>query len=144
MTSEDRDAAIADNIRYVADVVDAVEHAWPFQELVYAGFSQGVAMAFRAAVRAGHRCDGVLALGGDIPPELLGDASIAWPQVVLGRGSNDPQYSSAAFERDASFLERAAALAARVTFEGGHEWSGAFCATAGKLLERVARPVRSS
>jgi predicted esterase len=144
MTSEDRDAAIADNIRYVADVVDAVKHAWPFQELVYAGFSQGVAMAFRAAVRAGHRCDGVLALGGDIPPELLGDASIAWPQVVLGRGSNDPQYSSAAFERDASFLERAAALAARVTFEGGHEWSGAFCATAGKLLERVARPVRSS
>ena len=89
MTSEDREAAIADNIRYVADVVDAVRHAWPFNQLVYAGFSQGVAMAFRASVRAGRACDGVLALGGDIPPELLTDPSIDWPRVVLGRGDDD-------------------------------------------------------
>jgi predicted esterase len=139
MTSEDRDAAIVDNVRYVADVVDAVKHAWPFDELVYAGFSQGVAMAFRAAARAGHRCDGVLAVGGDIPPELLTDPSIAWPRVVLGRGDDDEHYSSATYERDAAFLEKAGALAVRATFAGGHEWSRAFCETAGKFLERVAR-----
>ena len=137
MTSEDRDAAIADNIRYAADVVDAVRHAWPFDRLVYAGFSQGVAMAFRAAARGGHRCDGVLALGGDIPPELLADSSIAWPPVVLGRGDDDAQYSSAMFLRDASLLENARALAARATFSGGHEWSRAFCEAAGKFLTAV-------
>jgi predicted esterase len=144
MTSEDREAAIADNVRYVADVVDAVKHAWPFDRVVYAGFSQGVAMAFRAAVRGGHRCDGVLALGGDIPPELLADSSIAWPPVVLGRGNDDAQYSSSTFLSDASLLEKARALAARATFSGGHEWSRAFCETAGKFLEGVAVRTRSS
>jgi predicted esterase len=138
MTSEDRDAAIADNIRYVADVVDAVKHAWPFEQVVYAGFSQGVAMAFRAAVRAGHACEGVLALGGDIPPELVADASIVWPRVVLGRGDDDAQYTAATFLRDASLLEKAGALAARVTFAGGHDWSPAFCEAAGEYLATVA------
>lgn len=134
MTSEDRDAAIADNIRYVADVVDAVKHAWPFDELVYVGFSQGVSMAFRAAIRAGRRCDAVIALGGDIPPELLADASISWPQVVLARGDDDAYYSAAIFERDAAHLEHAGALAARVSVAGGHEWSRAFCDRAGEFL----------
>jgi predicted esterase len=137
MTSEDRDAAIADNVRYVADVVDAVKHAWPFEQLVYAGFSQGVAMAFRAAIRAGHRCDGVLALGGDIPPELLADSAIAWPRVVLGRGDDDPYYLSATFARDASHLESAGALARRVSFPADHEWTAEFCEAAGEFLANV-------
>jgi predicted esterase len=140
MTSEDRDAAIADNIQYVADVVDAVKHAWPFDRLVYAGFSQGVAMAFRAAIRSGNACDGILALGGDIPPELLTDPSIVWPHVVLGRGDEDTQYRSEIFERDASLLEKSGALAARATFAGGHEWNRPFCEAAGKFLATVAEP----
>jgi predicted esterase len=141
MTSEDRETAIADNIRYVADVVDAVKHAWPFDRLVYAGFSQGVAMAFRAAVRAGHACDGVLALGGDIPPEILTDPSITWPPVVLGRGNEDEHYALETFARDAALLERVGALAARATFAGGHEWSREFCAAAGEFLADVLKPV---
>jgi predicted esterase len=144
MTSEDRDAAIADNIRYVADVVDAVKHAWPFEQLVYAGFSQGVAMAFRAAVRAGHACDGVIALGGDIPPELASDASIAWPRVVLGRGDDDAHYTADTFARDAALLERSGALAARATFAGGHEWSDGFGAAAGEFLDELTRSCRLS
>jgi predicted esterase len=144
MTSEDRDAAIADNIRYVADVVDAVKHAWPFEQLVYAGFSQGVAMAFRAAIRAGHACDGVIALGGDIPPELATDTSIAWPRVLLGRGDDDAHYPADVFERDAGLLDRSGALAARATFAGGHEWNGAFSALAGEFLSERLRSCRLS
>ena len=134
MTAEDRDSAIADNIRYVADVVDAVKHAWPFEQLVYAGFSQGVAMAFRAAIRTGHACEGVLALGGDIPPELLVDSSIAWPSVLLGRAEDDPYYAPATFARDVSHLERVGAPARPVSFAGDHEWSAAFCEAAGEFL----------
>ncbi len=138
MTSEDRDAAIADNIRYISDVVDAVRHAWPFNRLVYAGFSQGVAMAFRAAVRAGHACEGVIALGGDIPPELAHDSTIAWPRVVLGRGDTDTFYSLEAFTRDASLLDRAGALAAQVGYEGGHEWTEPVRRAAGEFLKGLA------
>jgi predicted esterase len=138
MTSEDRDTAIGDNVRYVADVIDAVKHAWPFEQLVYAGFSQGVAMAFRAAARGGQASDGVIALGGDIPPELIDDPSIVWPRVVLGRGDGDAQYPASTFERDAALLERSGALATRASFAGGHEWSDGFCTVAGAFLAEVA------
>src|SRR5205807_8399519 len=50
MTRQDRDAAIADNLAYVASVIDAVAAEWPqANRLVLTGFSQGVAMTFRAA-----------------------------------------------------------------------------------------------
>jgi len=135
MTSEDRDTAIADNIRYIADVVDAVGHAWPFNRLVYAGFSQGVAMAFRAAILAGRSCEGVIALGGDIPPELAQDSSIVWPRVVLARGDSDTFYTLDTFMQDASLLERAGALAAQIAYEGGHEWREPFRRAAGEFLK---------
>ena len=53
MTRQDREAAIADNIDYVDRVVAATRTA--AEPLVFAGFSQGVAMAFRAAVRGKRR-----------------------------------------------------------------------------------------
>src|SRR5580698_5319071 len=50
MTRQDRDAAIADNIDYVQNCLNAVSAEWPTDgKIVFAGFSQGVAMAFRAA-----------------------------------------------------------------------------------------------
>src|SRR5205823_5149878 len=50
MTRQDRELAIADNLAYVAAAIDAVCHdAQLSGPLVIAGFSQGVAMAFRAA-----------------------------------------------------------------------------------------------
>jgi predicted esterase len=49
MTREDREFAIADNIAYVAGVVAAVRRDYPATtNVVYVGFSQGVAMAYRA------------------------------------------------------------------------------------------------
>jgi predicted esterase len=137
MTREDRDLAIADNTRYVRDVVDAVKHARPFTHLVYAGFSQGVAMAFRAAARAGHACHGVVALGGDIPPELTDDGRIAWPPVLMGRGRSDSFYPEARFTQDTAFLDARGALAAAVAFDGGHEWTDAFRARVGSFLSDV-------
>jgi predicted esterase len=138
MTREDRETAIADNLHYVSDVVDAVKHAWPFTHLVCAGFSQGVAMAFRAGLRAGHPCDGVVALGGDIPPELVEDGRAAWPPVLLGRGRDDQFYGQAAFERDVTFLRGRGVLEGEVPFQGGHEWHPEFASRAGAFLARIA------
>ena len=47
MTRQDRELAIADNVRYVAGVVGAVSHEFGLETspIVFAGFSQGVAMA---------------------------------------------------------------------------------------------------
>src|SRR5580698_502066 len=72
MTRQDRESAIADNIGYVQNCLDAVSAEWPAtRQIVFAGFSQGVAMAFRAATQFEG---GVIAVGGDIPPELAPEA----------------------------------------------------------------------
>ena len=63
MTLHDREHAIADNVDYIGSVLDAVGTTYGVRRpLVFAGFSQGGAMAYRAAARAvgvGHECDGV-------------------------------------------------------------------------------------
>ena len=84
MTRQDRELAIADNIEYVRRVVAALG---PYQRLVFAGFSQGAAMAYRAAATVG--ADGLIILGGDIPPDV---DTVSVP-VLLGRGERDDWYT---------------------------------------------------
>ena len=56
MTRQDRELAIGDNLGYVHAVLDAVDREYPgTRSLVLAGFSQGVAMTFRAAAALSRR-----------------------------------------------------------------------------------------
>jgi predicted esterase len=135
MTREDREAAIADNINYVDAVLDSIPHD-AAGKIVFAGFSQGVAMAFRAAVGGRHRCSGVIAVGGDVPPELLAAPEARCPFVLLARGARDEWLTAEAFRRDLNALStrvpgpRVRAL----EFEGAHEWNGAVAEAAADFL----------
>jgi predicted esterase len=135
MTRFGREQAIEDNIRYVSGVVARVMGDFPTREpLVYAGFSQGTAMAYRAAAGAGHRSHALLALGGDVPPELAERDLAGFPGVLLGRGSSDPWYSEEKLAADVELLERKGVAVDVCRFDGGHEWSDAFYRAAGDLL----------
>ncbi len=137
MTSEDRDAMIADNIEYVDAAIDAVPHD-DRTRIVFAGFSQGVAMAFRAALRGRHRAAGVIAIGGDVPPELLKDPEASFPPVLLVRGERDDRFTEPAFEADrAALTGRNVALKTLVT-GGGHAWTEEVSAAAGEFLAGLA------
>lgn len=71
MTRQDRELAIADNDAYVSAVVETVRtELGATGPLVFSGFSQGVSMTFRAACASTRPVAGVVALGGDVPPEL--------------------------------------------------------------------------
>src|ERR1019366_3349904 len=94
MTRQDRESAITDNIAYVATCLDAVAAEWPtIPRVVFAGFSQGVGMAFRAAVNATHCVAGVIAVGGDIPPELTPSALEQVSSAFIARGTSDDWYT---------------------------------------------------
>ena len=94
MTKEDRELAIADNVAYVAKVLSAVADEYGItRPLIYAGFSQGVAMAYRAAALAQRPCDGVIALAGDVPPDVAPLAA-SLPPVLIGRGTEDKWYTA--------------------------------------------------
>jgi predicted esterase len=140
MTREDRELAIADNVAYVDRAIDA---AWPEpggpRRLVVLGFSQGAAMAYRAALLGRHRVSGVAALGGDIPPEFKApEAAHVWPPVLVGAGRMDGWYTHAKADADEAFLRSKGIAHEIVRFDGGHEWSDAFLNACGEWLSRLS------
>ncbi len=125
MTRQHRELAIADNLAYVAGVMDAVDREWPgAPRIVLAGFSQGVAMMFRAAAAAAKPVDGVVAVGGDVPPELERAALARVRVALVCRGMRDEWYTSATFDNDVRRLRDAGTDVRPLLFEAGHEWSG--------------------
>jgi predicted esterase len=137
MTSEDRDAAIADNVAYVASAVDLVAPA-ASTPVVYAGFSQGGQMAFRAALRGKRAPAGIVSVGSDVPPELLADASLRFPPVLLARGTNDEWYTAEKFAADVAALRALGAPVEAFVYEGGHDWTNTVGAAAAEWIERTA------
>ena len=137
MTKHDRDNAIADNVAYVGSVVTAVRAEFPaVGPLAYAGFSQGVAMAYRAVAGAGHRAAALLALAGDVPPEVAGreDLAAVLPPVLIGAGKADGWYGAAQLDRDVALLRGKGVEAEGLLFDGGHEWTAEWLTRAGDFL----------
>jgi predicted esterase len=138
MTKQGREEAIADNIRYVADVVSRVRDEVPAGgKLVYVGYSQGASMAYRAAARGGHECHGLAVLGGDMPPDVADDPSARLPAVLVARGERDEWYTPEKFDRDVRTLTARGALERSLVVDGGHEWTPAFSTELGAFLSRV-------
>lgn len=135
MTSLDRELAIADNVQYVRTVVESLPKP---KRLVITGFSQGAAMAARAAAFGKLDPAGLILLGGDIPPEVVSTEDIALPPVLLGRGTRDEWYTGEKFKKDLSFLESKTRVT-RCVFAGGHEWTDAFRDAAGEFLQGIGR-----
>lgn len=133
MTREDRDAAIADNLAYVAAALEAVPHD-AASPVVHVGFSQGAAMAFRAALRGPHRGAAVVAVGADVPPELLQDSSLEWPRVLLARGDRDEWYTQPKMDADVTALRARNVHVTPVVYPAAHEWSAAAGTAIGEFL----------
>lgn len=134
MTSRDRELMIEDNRDYVCGVVDEVVTARP---LVAVGFSQGVAMAYRAAAIAELAADGVVALAGDLPPELAEGDLTGFPPVLIARGDGEAWYTAERAAADAERLREDGVRADEFEFAGGHEWTAAFRRRLAEFLESV-------
>jgi predicted esterase len=136
MTREDRELAIADNIDYIGRVLTLVRDAYRTSEpLVFAGFSQGAAMAYRAA--AHYRADALIVLAGDVPPDVIEDHPMPIPPVLIGRGTRDDWYTEAKEAADRAALTQVDAQAHVCVFEGGHEWTDSFRDAAATVLRGV-------
>ncbi|MBL0211577.1 MAG: dienelactone hydrolase family protein [Holophagaceae bacterium] len=136
MTSLDRHQAIGHNLAYVRSVVSALRAEGEPGNLVFMGFSQGAAMAWRAAAGCGL-CDGLIVLGGDLPKDVAEAADLALPPVLLARGEADAFYGSNQFEKDLAVLGTRGVPVESLQFKGGHEWSQAFREATGRFLQRV-------
>jgi predicted esterase len=145
MTSQDRELMIGDNTAYVRQVVAQVlaEQAAVLgtsAPLVFLGFSQGVAMAFRAAADHPDDCAGIIALGADVPPDVRA-ATTSLPPVLLGRGSTEEWYTEERMRSDVAWLRGIGTDLTLCEYAGGHEWTDAFRSAAAAFLTRRAASV---
>ena len=130
MTREDRAHAIADNVAYGAAVHAAVARAHPAgAPTVVVGFSQGAAQAYRVGLALGPVCAGIVALGGDVPPDVAARAGDL-PPVLIGRGSRDEWYGPDKLAADVAVLRDAGTPWSVCEFDGGHEWADVFVTAA--------------
>ena len=135
MTRQDRELAIADNVAYVAACIDAVAAEWPtLPKVVFAGFSQGVAMAYRAAVSATDRVADVIAVGGDLPPEIAPAALAHVSAALIARGTSDDLYPEEQFVKDEQRLRQASVSVRVLRLNAGHEWPSDLVAAASQFL----------
>jgi predicted esterase len=136
MTRQDRELAIAENVRYVGSVIDAVRRDYATRPtLVFTGFSQGVAMAYRAA--AHYKAEAVIALAGDVPPDVATPTPTRLPSVLIGRGTRDAWYTQQKHDSDLATLRHLRVAVESCVFDGAHEWTPDFYAASGKVLARL-------
>ena len=145
MTRQDREEAIADNVEYVDRVVAEEVSRKPVRpmvrhRIVFLGFSQGASMAYRAALLGRHEAAGVIALAGDVPPEVRTPERLrhAWPPVLIGAGVREHWYTPDNVSADAAFLVSQGVTPELCRFNGGHEWTDEFRAAAGRWLASLA------
>jgi len=136
MTSQDRRLRIEENIRYINRVVVKVGTEHPVNQiLVFHGFSQGTAMACRAAILGEHSPVGVILHGGEIPPEL--DHLDRLGHVLIARGERDPIYRPEQLDRDLERLDNAGVSVTRCEFDGGHDAGDIYFQAVGSFLENL-------
>ncbi len=134
MTRQDRELIVGDNVAYVDAGIAQAAAGRAIERLAFCGFSQGVAMAFRAGLLGRRKADAVVALGGDVPPELLADRAITFPRVLLARGIRDEWYTDTKLLDDETHLRARDVHVETLTFDGAHEWHESFARRAAALL----------
>jgi predicted esterase len=133
MTRQDREVAIADNVAYLDRVVEAAGGD-AAAAIVFIGFSQGAAMAYRAALFGRYPAAGIIALSGDVPPDVQNATGRHWPPVLLGAGVRDTWYTPDKVAADERFLTSRGVTHDIVRFDGGHEWTDEFRQAAARWL----------
>ena len=136
MTRQNRELAISDNIEYVSRVVRSVSEEFSAgPATVVTGFSQGAAMAYRAAATLDRAVAGVIACGGDVPPELEAKALARIPTALLGRGTRDEWYTAEKLSSDEQRLSAAGVSVQIVTLDAAHEWTPQFDEACARFLQ---------
>jgi predicted esterase len=124
MTSYMREFTIRDNLAYMKRLWEALQAGWHFDRnrVFLLGFSQGSAMAYRLAASGILRPAGVIACGGDLPPDVEArlDRIDRFPTLIV-HGTRDESMTYDKAVEGQLALELAGFDVATEYFDGGHD-----------------------
>jgi phospholipase/carboxylesterase len=108
---------------YVLKVLDDVSQRHRVSKVILLGFSQGVSVAYLAALKHPDRVAGIVAFAGGFPatsvtPEQLKAGTRI--RIMIAHGTEDAQVDLGASERARDALRQAGYNVRFETFEGGH------------------------
>lgn len=123
MTREERESEIEDYVDYLESLLELITRdSAPTAQVCVLGFSQGVAAAWRWAVRARRAPRRLIALGGGSPAELdLGAPRLRQIEVLLATGERDEAFTPQQAEAERARLEAAGVRCELALHPRGHE-----------------------
>ena len=85
------------------------------------------------------RASAVIAIGGDVPPELLADRSARFPSVLIGRADKDEWLTQDRYDADIAALTARGVPVVPLAYEGTHEWTAAVSSAIGDFIAALPR-----
>jgi phospholipase/carboxylesterase len=114
-------------IEHVLRVVTDLQGARATGDVYLLGFSQGVSLAYMAALQAPERIAGVIAFAGRLPtdtvPEATFRAAAGTLRVFIAQGTEDRAVSVKESRNAREYLEKLGYSVAYHEFDGGHQLS---------------------
>lgn len=124
LTIHEKERSITEFAEYMHQLIKTVHAEFPFDEgrVCLLGFSQGVSMSYRFAVRSGLNIGAVIACGSDLPPDVAEELPNreAFP-VLIVHGKDDPMAKIDKAESAVAELKKHGFSPDTIFFNGGHQ-----------------------
>jgi phospholipase/carboxylesterase len=123
LTRYERDQSVVDFVGYMEQFYKLLQERFEVdsQRVFMLGFSQGVSMAYRTWAHSSLPVRGVVACGGDLPPDIVEQLDGLPPiQILLVHGSRDEDVSPEKVEEAREHLAASGLQPELFVFEGGH------------------------
>jgi len=146
LTAYERDNSVQDLHDLIENALDDLSGRMPYDpdRVFMLGFSQGVSIAWRYAVRTRRRLAGVIACCSDLPPDAAAMLPSRTPvPVFLAHAVDDPLIPRDKLEQASAALTAAAWPHDALEYEGGHELAPAAGRIAAWIRARANEPIQS-
>lgn len=123
LTRYQRDQSVSDFVAYMEQFYNMLQETFEVdtERVFILGFSQGVSMAYRTWAHSSLPLQGLIACGGDLPPDILEQLDSLRPiQILLVHGRRDENVSPEKVGQAREHLAAAGLRPELFDFEGGH------------------------
>ncbi len=124
LTIHEKERSIREFVAYLKLLIQTLREEYTFDEnrVCLLGFSQGVSMSYRFAVRSGLEIGAMVACGSDLPPDVADELpnKEAFP-VLIVHGKDDPQAKIEKAEEALAEMRRHGFAPDTNFFDGGHQ-----------------------